>query len=1020
MERAEVLQLIEQAKAENWTVLNLRGKELTEIPLEIFQLSQLTKLDLSFNQITEIPDEITALSNLQELYLLRNQITEIPDVIATLSNLQQLNLWNNKITKVPDVIAALSNLQKLDLVSNQITEIPDVIIRLIYLKIIDIKNNPIDFMIKVLLLIEDVKTRKSTELYLNDQGLTGIPPEIFQLSNLQGIVLGYNKITEIPDAISTLSNLKFLSLVGNQITKIPDAIAALSNLQTLDLSNNQITEIPDALLSHSRSETAALSNLQYLNLDRNQITEIPDAIFALSNLQKLDLSNNQITGIPDALLSHSRSETAALSSLRSLNLDNNQITEIPDAISALSNLQYLNLENNQIIEIPNSITQLVNLKQLILKNNPITNVPPEIIRKGWGKAIWDDGDLHAIFSYLKAHNKRPLNEIKILLVGEGDVGKTSLLNRLLHNTFNPEECKTPGINIKQWNLPEKPDIRLNLWDFGGQKVMHATHQFFLTKRSLYLLVIDNRKNEQQNRVEYWLKLIQTYGGDSPVIIVGNCADEDFPHVKIRTLKKKYPQIILPEKDNPLAQDLAISTSCKTGEGIETLRREIARQIDTVPHIKDLLPVSWFEIKTKLEEMQKDYDFISYEKYQEYCHNTDITSSQDQKVLVEFLHDLGIVLNYQDDPRLKETNVLNPEWVTSGVYDILNNNEVFKKKGLLELTDLNRVLKQPDRYPDNKRPFLMGLMEKFELCFPLDNTNINSYLITDLLPIDEPDVDAYENAPLHFQYRYDILPSSIISRFIVRNHEMIYKTMRWRSGVVLAEGSSKALVRSDEEDNFISIKVQGSRASNLLAIIRSDFTKIHNTIPNLAVKEFLVVQEYDNEQPTNRQVPVDYLHLCNLDRQNITDAILPGLQGNYNIRDLLEGVESRQQREQELEDRREKSNKSRDSQPLKPLPKTTPNLFKPSLALLFLLAGVTTIFAVLAHSVPVLQFTITVIASCLIFAVTAIFVLRITGIIDETAFNQALTGFWNALLILKGQDASKDNASKELPETDKKE
>jgi len=85
-----------------------------------------------------------------------------------------------------------------------------------------------------------------------------------------------------------------------------------------------------------------------------------------------------------------------------------------------------------------------------------------------------------------------------LLVGEGDVGKTSLLNRLLYDTFNPEECKTPGINIAQWHLPEKPDIRLNLWDFGGQKVMHATHQFFLTKRSLYLLVIDNRKNEQQN------------------------------------------------------------------------------------------------------------------------------------------------------------------------------------------------------------------------------------------------------------------------------------------------------------------------------------------------------------------------------------------------------------------------------------------------------------------------------------------------------------------------------------------
>jgi internalin A len=85
--------------------------------------------------------------------------------------------------------------------------------------------------------------------------------------------------------------------------------------------------------------------------------------------------------------------------------------------------------------------------------------------------------------------------------------------------------------------------------------MQTTHQFFLTKRSLYLLVLDNRKNEQQNRLEYWLKLIETYGGNSPVIIVGNCADEHPPQVKIR-ISKKYPQITK-----------LIATSCKTGAGI---------------------------------------------------------------------------------------------------------------------------------------------------------------------------------------------------------------------------------------------------------------------------------------------------------------------------------------------------------------------------------------------------------------------------------------------------------------------
>jgi internalin A len=193
-------------------------------------------------------------------------------------------------------------------------------------------------------------------------------------------------------------------------------------------------------------------------------------------------------------------------------------------------------------------------------------------------------------------------------------------------------------------------------------------------------------------------------------------------------------------------------------GIEQLVQEIASQIDAIPHIKDLLPNSWFQSKTQLEAMQESYDFISYEKYQEMCQKAKIKEASAQKSLVQFLHDIGIVLNYQDDPRLNETNVLNPEWVTDGVYDILNNHDLMvQKKGILSLPDLENILKQPQRYPENKRGFLMDLMGKFELCFPLDGYSPARYLITDLLPIDEPDVDIYENAPLHFQYRYDILP-----------------------------------------------------------------------------------------------------------------------------------------------------------------------------------------------------------------------------------------------------------------------
>ncbi|MFM6325767.1 MAG: COR domain-containing protein, partial [Microcystis panniformis] len=797
------------------------------------------------------------------------------------------------------------------------------------------------------------------------------PPEIPHLTSLRSLALGHNQIREIPEALAHLTSLRFLYLGHNQISEIPKALAQLTSLRFLLLSDNQIREIPEALTQ-------------------------------LTSLQSLDLGHNQIREIPEAL--------AHLTSLQGLYLRNNQIREIPEALAYLTPLQSLDLRNNQIREIPEALAHLVNLKRLVLKNNPITNVPPEIIRQGWGEIISDNGNPQAIFNHLKYKGeKRPLNELKVLLVGEGDVGKTSLLKRLLHNTFNSEEPKTPGINIEKWQLPQKPDIRLNIWDFGGQKVMQTTHQFFLTKRSLYLLVLDNRKNEQQNRLEYWLKLIETYGGNSPVIIVGNCADEHPPQVKIRTLRKKYPQITK-----------LIATSCKTGAGIEELVQEIASQIDAIPHIKDLLPNSWFQIKTQLEAMQKSYDFISYEKYQEMCQTAEIKEASDQKSLVQFLHDLGIVLNYQDDLRLNETNVLNPEWVTDGVYDILNNHDLMvQKKGILSLPDLQNILKQPQRYPENKRRFLMDLMGKFELCFPLDGYSPARYLITDLLPIDEPDVDIYENALLHFQYRYDILPGSIISRFIVRNHQMIYKTMRWRSGVVLTMDLNKALVRADEEDNYISIKAQGSRASALLAIIKTDFDKIHDTIPNLAVQEKLVIRELQGEKPTGVEVPVDYLHLIELDHQGVVEAILPGLRGKYNIRDILEGVESKTERERYLNEREERSRKSRENRPMSPKTPETPNLLKPSLALLLVFAVVACIVAVFAHFVPDSKHITSVLTIIFIFALIVIVLLLWTGKINETTFNQFLEGFWRSITIFKGQEPKpkNDDTSQETPKSE---
>ncbi len=93
------------------------------------------------------------------------------------------------------------------------------------------------------------------------------------------------------------------------------------------------------------------------------------------------------------------------------------------------------------------------------------------------------------------------------------------------------------------------------------------------------------------------------------------------------------------------------------------------------------------------------DFIQYQEYEKICVEQSINKSG-QKTLIDFLHDLGIVLNFHDDkqrPQLKETNVLNPEWITQSIYKLLNERHLVEQQGVLKLSQLTDFL-DLKRYP----------------------------------------------------------------------------------------------------------------------------------------------------------------------------------------------------------------------------------------------------------------------------------------------------------------------------------
>ena len=293
------------------------------------------------------------------------------------------------------------------------------------------------------------------------------------------------------------------------------------------------------------------------------------------------------------------------------------------------------------------------------------------------------------------------------------------------------------------------------------------------------------------------------------------------------------------------------------------------------------------------------DYIAYEEYEGLCEAEGITDELSQRTLIGFLHDLGVVLNFQEDPRLEDTNILNPEWVTNGVYAILNDADLIsQRRGLLQLKLLSRILK-PKKYPRRKHLFIINMMRKFELCFSLDGVSEQTFLIPELLSKEEPETGEWDDA-LAFQYHYSVLPGSIISRFIVRAHALAYQQTWWRSGVMLEHQGNQALVMADREDKKMFIWVSGAPPTRraLLYSIRLTFESIHRTIPGLEVKEKVPLPEYP-------EIVVDYRHLLTLERNNRPDFIPEGLDQVVAVKPLLDGVDldrTRRYRESDERDR----------------------------------------------------------------------------------------------------------------------
>lgn len=656
-------------------------------------------------------------------------------------------------------------------------------------------------------------------------------------------------------------------------TQLRIQIAKDESAATLDLRSLGLAAVPP--------EIGQLNSLSRLYLFGNRLTVLPPEIGQLNSLTILYLYENRLITLP--------AEIGQLTRLKSLRVHKNQLTGIPSEIGQLMGLTSLYLNDNYLTEIPREITQLSQLAHLQLQNNPDLPIPPEIIAQ--------EDNAQAILAYLRERQEaaaRPLNEAKLILVGQGGVGKTSLVKRLLRQGFDEAENQTEGINIETWSLEvNRPQqgvvpVALNIWDFGGQEIMHATHQFFLTKRSLYLLVLDARQGEDEGRVEYWLALINSFAPDAPVIIVINKSDQHHLDINRRGLQEKYPAI-----------KGFIRTSARSGSGIPQLETAIANILSSMEHVDTPFPASWMRVKNALVDLQSKRNYIPYTTYIRGCKKAGIDNENSQTTLIRFLHDLGIILNFNDDERVRDTSVLNPNWVTEGIYALLNSPKLQKQHGLLPRPQLRGLLPE-DVYPSQQRRFLLDMMLKFELAFDLPDRQ--TLLIPDLISKEQPAFAWEDENALQFAYQYSVLPRSILHRFMVRQNQRVDPEIRWRTGVMLHHDGFTALVKADIKAATIRISIIGDGdRRQFLYSLRLEFAGIHETISGTKPREVVPIPGHPDAQP------IDYAYLEQLEKMKMSTVPHHAQNGEVlmlNVQELLNGVSTTEMRQAGLPTRRE--------------------------------------------------------------------------------------------------------------------
>jgi Leucine-rich repeat (LRR) protein/GTPase SAR1 family protein len=603
-----------------------------------------------------------------------------------------------------------------------------------------------------------------------------------QGSSLTELNLSRNKLKSLPLGFPCLvPNLKKLNISSNKFEELDPVAMLPQSVEYLNANSNSIktmtckrraTKECCAKTKGKKSGTEpcqhqchdTLPNLSYLRLKDNRLVHV-----------ELIQAKRQTVGDVDT-----GGQVVLYPSLISLELSNNKLNAFPLDIACLKELSTLDVSRNKDIKmLPLDLIQLPNLMHLPLDELDLNDFPQTEMNRG----------ARRVQNFLKhrQEGKKPYRRMKLMVVGLAKKGKSTLVHRLAdHGSFKWRRLfsdtklhlkaktrqATVGIDITEMVLqPSKGEgITFGVWDFAGQEEYYATHQCFLTQRSIYLVIWSLKDGIKGiENLASWLCNIEACAPGSPVLIVGTHLDEvdsggKYFKEMIDELERRYMSHCLP--CFPRVVD-HIEVALENGlRNVGKLQKEIVKVACEMcyprgmrfhqnersyhkPLLQQNFPSSYLWLEETVTKLKDNWDnhnrppVIDTQEFLQLLKEKVSTgeggigakrlteNKEELEHATRFLHDNGVLMNYYKEPLLKNLYFIDPKWLCRMAAKVvgLKESSPFIRNGVLHISDLQQLY-QGNEFPHHLHSVYIALLEKFEVALRIGGEKL---LIPSVLP-----------------------------------------------------------------------------------------------------------------------------------------------------------------------------------------------------------------------------------------------------------------------------------------------